>query len=354
MARPIRIEQAGGWYHVTARGNERRPIYRDNRDRRHFCALLAETVARFQVRLHAFVLMDNHYHLLVELTQPNLSRAMQWLNVSYSVWFHRRHGRSGHLFQGRFKSVAVDREAWGLGLSRYIHLNPVRLGKLGLSKTEQRRVRAGVAGRPDAAVVQERIRLLRRHRWSSYRAFIGLGKRPAWLTCDEVLGLGGGEAEERRGRYRDYVETAVREGLVQSPWEELKEQVVLGSQEFLAGLREKLAGDAREQRGVRRLKQAGLGPGDAVRAVEWVRGEKWETFRDRHGDGGRDMVFYLGRRVCAAKLDDLAQLAGVKEYATVAMAVKRFEARLRKTPTLRKQCGQAEEWLRNPENWGVT
>src|SRR6185436_10718972 len=105
-------------------GIERRPIFLDNRDRQHFLELLDEWTARFALSLHAYVLMDNHYHLLIELSHPNLSRAVQWLNVSYSVWFNRRHQRSGYLFQGRFKSVVVDPVGWGLGMSAYIHLNP--------------------------------------------------------------------------------------------------------------------------------------------------------------------------------------------------------------------------------------
>src|SRR5262245_7521982 len=104
MARPLRIERPGGRYHVTARGNERRAIYRDDRDRLRFLELLGEARERYGVRVHAYVLMDNHFHLLVETPEANLSRAMQWLNVSYSVWFNRRRDRSGHLFQGRFHS----------------------------------------------------------------------------------------------------------------------------------------------------------------------------------------------------------------------------------------------------------
>jgi putative transposase len=146
MARAVRIERAGGWYHVTARGNERRAIYRDPRDRQHFCAVLAETVGTFRLVLHVFVLMDNHYHLLVETPEPNLSRAMQWLNVSYSVWFNRRHGRSGHLFQGRYKAIVVDPVGWGLELSRYVHLNPVRVGRLGLDKRVRRQTESGSGG----------------------------------------------------------------------------------------------------------------------------------------------------------------------------------------------------------------
>src|SRR6266508_2419916 len=119
MARLLRLERAGAWYHITARGNERRVIYREERDRAHFLELIPEWLERFDCRLHAYVLMDNHYHLLLQTRQANLSRAMQWLNVSYTVWFNRRHQRVGHLFQGRFKSVIVEPETWALGLSRY-------------------------------------------------------------------------------------------------------------------------------------------------------------------------------------------------------------------------------------------
>src|SRR6266850_581799 len=116
MARPLRIERAGGWYHLTARGNERQPIYRSPRDYQHFCELLAETIDRFRWRLHAYVLMRNHFHLLVETLEPNLCASMQWLGVSYSVWFNRKHQRSGHLFQGRFKSIIVDPSVWSVSL----------------------------------------------------------------------------------------------------------------------------------------------------------------------------------------------------------------------------------------------
>src|SRR5262245_23542046 len=112
MARLLRVDRPGLWYHLSARGNERRVVFREELDRHHFLELLAQWVERFEVRLHAYVLMDNHYHLLAQTRAPNLSQAMQWLNVSYSVWFNRRHQRVGHLFQGRFKSVIVDPQTW--------------------------------------------------------------------------------------------------------------------------------------------------------------------------------------------------------------------------------------------------
>jgi putative transposase len=337
MARPLRIERAGGWYHITARGNERRAIYRDNRDRQHFCELLADMVSQFNLVLHAFVLMDNHYHLLVELREANLSRAVQWLNTSYSLWFNRRHGRCGHLFQGRFKSVIVDAPSWGLALSRYLHLNPVRIGKLGLSKHAQQQLRAGAGGAPGVAAVQTRTAQLRRYRWSSYRAYIGLAQVPSWLECQTVLKLGGGRKKEGRRNYREYVEAAVREGLAKSPWEELKEQVVLGSQEFVTGLKKHLAGDEREQRGARRLREQRPELARVIRCVEAVKGEKWEVFCDRRGDSGRELVLYLGRRVCGLKLRELGQSIGAQEYATVAMAIKRFGTSLQEDRALQKE-----------------
>ena len=121
VARQLRLNRAGLWYHVTARGNERKPIYRDNRDRLHFVELFAGWRELFRLHLHAYVLMPNHYHLLLETTEANLSRAMQWLNTSYTVWFNRRHQRTGHVLQGRFKAVVVEADRWALGLSRYIH-----------------------------------------------------------------------------------------------------------------------------------------------------------------------------------------------------------------------------------------
>jgi REP element-mobilizing transposase RayT len=189
MPRLLRLEQAGAWYHVTARGNEQRSIYRDERDRRHFLELLPEWLDRFRVRLYAYVLMDNHYHLLLMTQDANLSRAMQWLNTNYSGWFNRRHRRAGHLFQGRFKAVVVEPESWALGLSRYVHLNPVRVKRLGLDKAAQRAQREGAGGLPDPRLISQRLEQLRQHRWSSYRAYGGWEKPPAWLECETVLAL---------------------------------------------------------------------------------------------------------------------------------------------------------------------
>jgi REP element-mobilizing transposase RayT len=131
MARPLRIERPGGRFHVTARGNERKAIYRRDSDRFHFLELLSEATERFAIRIHAYVLMDNHFHLLVETPQANLSRAVQWLNVSYSIWFNRRHQRVGHLFQGRFKSLVIEDDAGWAGGRALPSPQPGAPGRLG-------------------------------------------------------------------------------------------------------------------------------------------------------------------------------------------------------------------------------
>jgi putative transposase len=320
MARPLRIERAGGWYHITARGNERREIFYQDSDRRHFLELLEAMVEMFRVRLHAYVLMSNHYHLLLAIQRTNLSAAIQWLNVSYSVWFNRRHGRSGHLFQGRFKSVLVERESWGLEVSRYIHLNPVRVVRLGLGKSQRQHSRAVGVEKIEPEPIRQRVQALRRYRWSSYRAYIGAARIPSWLRTGEVLELGGKERQAAE-RYREYCEEAICQGIQLSPWDHVIGQAVLGTERFVA----RAAASVGQAEGGRRLrKQQGLEA--VIAAVERVTGEKWEAFRDRHGDAGRDLVLWLGRKQCELSHRELSQKAGIA-YASAATAVRRFSAR---------------------------
>jgi REP-associated tyrosine transposase len=330
MARPLRLERPGVWYHVTSRGNERRPIFWDDRDRLHFCKLLAAMVENFSLVLHAYVLMDNHFHLLLETPEANLSRAMQWLNVSYSVWFNRRHQRVGHLLQGRYKAIVVDPLGWGLQVSRYVHLNPARVRQLGVDKAGQQRSRVGAVEAPDPALVRKRIERLRRYQWSSYRAYLGLAQASSWLRCEDVQGrMGGKPGRRRREAYREYVESALRQGLPDRPWASLKEQVLLGTEEFVRQMGSVLQGDAREQTGLRRLQGQPQFSG-VMQAVERLKGERWEAFRDRYGDWGRDLALYVGRKVCGLKLKDLGAAVGGIDYVSVSAAVRRFSLRAQK------------------------
>ena len=328
MARPLRIEIPWGRYHLCARGNERRDIFRDDRDRQHFLELLAELPERFGTRMHAFVLMPNHFHLLLETPEANLSRTGQWLNVSYSVWFNRRHRRSGHLFQGRFGAVIIEDDAGFQEVGRYIHLNPVRVGRLGLGKTERAAAKAGLSSKPSAQVVAERLKLLRGWKWSSYPSYAGYHSAPEWLT-QELLGslCGGRNLKERQVAVRSYTEEAVREGLLERPWDRLIGGVVLGSEEYARKLYKKVKGNVREQPSLRRVGQS-VEWAEIVKAVASVKGKPWEEFRDRHGDWGRDAVLWLGRRVGRLTLKELSKGVGELDYSTAGTAVSRFQRRL--------------------------
>jgi REP element-mobilizing transposase RayT len=327
MARPLRIEIPGAWYHVTARGNERRPIFRGDRDLARFIELLEEMVERYRVRLHGYVLMTNHYHLIVETPGGNLSRAMQWLNVSYSTWFNRRHRRSGHLFQGRFKAIIVDPKEWGLALSRYVHLNPLRTREHGLSKAQRQEAETGRRKAATKKEIESRLMALNSYRWSSYRAFAGFEPEPAWLETAGVAGLTGGNEGGWRRKYRALVEEGAREG-ASSPWPALEAQLVLGNRTLLEDVRGQLKGGKREHPGKRAFKRRRSFE-EVVSAVARHRGEAWEDFSQRRGDPGREMVWWLARRHCGLTLRELGQRAGAADYAAVGMALSRFEARKR-------------------------
>ena len=126
MARPYRLQIENGLYHITSRGNERRQIYLDDSDYKKFLEYVGKAKEKYKVYLYAYVLMSNHYHLLIETTQENLSHLMHYLNGSYTSYFNWKHKRHGHLFQGRYKSILVDKETYFMELTRYIHLNPVK------------------------------------------------------------------------------------------------------------------------------------------------------------------------------------------------------------------------------------
>lgn len=344
MARALRVEFDGAWYHVTMRGNERRAIFRGDEDRIRLLKLLGESSARFGWRVHAYAFMPNHYHLMVETPTGGLSRAMQWLNVSYTVWFNRRHRRAGHLFQGRFKAVVVEAERWGAELSRYVHLNPVRVARLGLGKGERALRRAGPTEGASRELIAQRRETLRRFRWSSYRAYIGLEQGPPWLVVSDVRALLGGARGKAAQTYRAYVEEALREGLAESPLEKVEAQLVLGGAELLRRVRQALGGGRRrEQSGARRLAQRDFA--EVMATVATLKGERWEDFRDRHGDWGRDLALWLGRRHCGLKLAQLGRAVGGIDYATVSVACRRWEKRVTSERRLRRLQDRALQML---------
>ena len=327
MARPLRLEVEDGWYHLTARGNERRTIYRRAQDYRHFLELLGELDERFGVRVAAYALMPNHYHLLIRLGRRELSRAMQWLNLSYGAWFNAAHGRSGHVFQGRFHGVLIEDEgSWVLEASTYIHLNPVRVAALGLHKRTRPAERRGILPAPTAGQVRERLDVLRAYRWSSYRATVGLEDKPDWLAADELLRRVGGARE-----YQFMVENGVRQGEPE-PWlSRIQMGLAFGSEPFAEQVRQLATRPniLHREHPHRRSLVSRVDLKQVVRAVEGLKGEPCVAFRDRHGDSGRDLIWWAGRRFGGLPLATLAAWAGGVDYSTVSAAVGRLSRRAR-------------------------
>jgi hypothetical protein len=299
--------------------------------------LLGESTQQFGIRVHAYVLMDNHYHLLIETPEANLSRALHWINVAYSIWFNLVHDRVGHLFQGRFTGIVIEDDAGWQEVGRYVHLNPVRVGKLGLNKEDRAASREGLGPAPAAELVAERLRCLREFRWSSYRAYAGYTRPVEWLWCQPLEALCGGRTPaERHAALREYTEHPVRQGALERPWDRLVAGMVLGSEGFAKKLRQALRGNPREQPAARALKGR-LSWEQILAALERVKGQAWAQFCQAHGDWGRDAALWLGRKRGRYTLPELGQLAGGMDYSAVGKAVSRFERRLTQDRHLRSE-----------------
>ncbi len=213
MARPLRIEFAGALYHITSRGDGGDDIYIDDNDRENFLAVLGHVCERFNWVCHSYCLMSNHYHLLIETPEGNLSQGMRQLNGVYTQRFNRNHERVGHVFQGRYKAILVHKDTYSLELSRYIVLNPVRAGM---------------------------VRSAKYWPWSSYRATAGLSSVPGWLHVNWLLS---GFATRKRKAIELY-RTFVAQGRGQpSPWQQLKNQIYLGDEAFVDEMQCKIAED---------------------------------------------------------------------------------------------------------------
>jgi len=285
MARPLRIEFPGAVYHVTSRGNARQPIFNDDEDKGGFLDTLSIVVERFNLLCHAYCLMENHYHLLVETPKGNLSKGMRELNGVYTQRFNQRHRRAGHLFQGRYKAILVEKDRHLLSLCRYVVLNPIRVGLI--KRPEQ-------------------------WRWSSYGATMGIKSRPSFLTIDWILSQFGGRRRAAREAYKRFVTgKADRE----SPWEALKGQIFLGTEEFiqnLGGLLEKKV----EIKEVPRVQRYAARP--PLRGLFKGKMEKRRAVGDR---AIYDAYVHYGYT-----MKEIADHFGL-HYATISRAIKRMEGR---------------------------
>ncbi len=207
MARPVRMDYPDTFYHVLSRGNERRKIFRDPQDYSRFIDTIKRMVERFHVEVHAYVLMSNHYHLLIRTRHANLSKTIQWLGLTYSIWFNRRYKRSGHLFQGRFKSFVIENDRYFTAMCLYIHRNPLR-----------------------ARMVES----LLDYPWSSYPVYVKASKKASWLTTSLVLGMYSRRRKRLVEAHKAYA------GEEKKLLNELKYGLFLGSARFVEKMKERL------------------------------------------------------------------------------------------------------------------
>ena len=337
MARPLRVNQAGGWYHVMNRGIERREIFLGDRDRSHFVELIGLLLERYGIEVHAYCLMDNHYHLAVCTPLGNLSEGMKWLGQSYSTWFNRKHQRVGPLFQGRFKSLPVDAEDWLWQLTFYIHLNPVRTETFGLGKRRNKDEGMGLVAPPTPEEVSVRLKALRTYRWSSFRCYAGYGSAPDWLQTSKVLDAAGKSHRDRHLRYREMTKDQVRRGIQETTFEQFKEQIAVGSAEFLEKIKSYVdPNNAREYEGRFRFKR--IVPLEKV--IEVLEEHKAEPMRDwvgRHGDLGKWMLLWLAHRYCGLTQAELGEKVGDMDYSSVSAGIRRFNKKIQTERRLKKQ-----------------
>jgi putative transposase len=277
MVRPLRLEFAGALYHVMARGNRREALYLDDADFAQFLVTLGEVCERFNWLLHAYCLMTNHYHLLIETPDGNLSRGMRQLNGVYTQYFNRRHRKVGHLFQGRYKAVLVQKDAYLLELSRYVVLNPVRA---------------------------RMVELPQEWFWSSYRAALGLEESPPWLETDWLLAQFGQRREEALPAYVAFVAAGVQ---AKSPLEEVRHQLFLGDDAFIARF-----ADAKRREELSEVSRAQRRP--MARSLA--------AYAEAHSR--RDQAMAQAYRSGGYTMKEIADYFGV-HYMTVSRAVRKYE-----------------------------
>jgi REP element-mobilizing transposase RayT len=310
MARALRIEYPGAFYHVTSRGNERREIFLDAREREQFLICLESASLRYGALIHVYCLMSNHYHLLVETPHGNLSRIMKHINGAYTGYFNKKRARAGHLFQGRYKAILVDKDEYARELSRYIHLNPVR---------------AGLAAKPGGYL------------WSSYNAYAGEVSGPPWLHREFILSLFGREENTAPNRYRDFVESDTGRDRA-NPFENVTASTLLGRESFVNWVREKFLKEAHEDRELPALRQlAGRPTLESIRAAVESRFplDRWMT---------RRVGIYLCRCHTGLKLNEIGTAYGVGESA-VTQVSRRLVEEMKQSDSFRETVGMLEREL---------
>jgi len=304
MSRPLRIEYPGAFYHIINRGNAKEKIFLNDRDREKFLEYLKAALDRFSLIVHTYCLMDNHYHLLIETSEANISKAMQWLNGSYAVYFNRKRDRSGHLFQGRFKAILIDADEYLQALSRYIHLNPVR-AKLVSSPGD--------------------------YKWSSYNVLIGKAKAPEWLEVSYLLGYFHKTRKRAMQLFQKFCEEIDVESL-KNPSRDASKGYILGDEDFVKWIQENLISLRLDEREIPLLRRLKLRP-----TVDKIIEEVGEEFGCQVGDiievgkkrnRAREVAIYLSQLHTVFTGKELGKFFGQISGGRISMVQKKVKAEI--------------------------
>lgn len=326
MARPLRIQFPGAHYHITCRGIEGRRIYGGDGDRRKFIALLTESLAIYQVILSAYVLMRNHFHLLLQTRKANCAEFMRHINICYTGWFNWRYHRRGNLYQGRYKAFLVDADNYLMEVSRYLHLNPVR-----------------VSSRQDMNY-REQWEYARRYCWSSLRGYLDATQAEKCLDYDRILSRIGG-----RSAYADFVIDGLRRGLT-DPFQQVQGQVILGDTGFVKEVNRHIKrGSRREQPSFQALTRD-MNAVEPEVLMAWLLREGGidkGQLEPRRGNGiYRGLAAELLYRYCEITLVQIGRLLGGIDYMAVAQLRARFKDKVDGDADMREKYAQLETRLK--------
>ncbi|MBW2609865.1 MAG: transposase [Deltaproteobacteria bacterium] len=310
MSRPLRINYPGAFYHITSRGNERKPVFKSKKDREKFLEYLESATLRYDAVIHVYCLLDNHYHLLLETPSGNLPQIMRHINGAYTTYFNVKRERSGHLFQGRYKSILVDIDEYAKELSRYIHLNPVR---------------AKIVENPEE------------YKWSSYQDYIGLRRTPEWLAKNLILGYFGNKISVAQKGYEKFIDSLI-DKKYDSPLNETVSSTLLGPADFIDYIKEYFLKDKKIVSDIPALKE--LSEKVSIKDIL----KKTDQIFQKDAGLARSVKIYLCQRYTGYKLKDIGAFFGIGESG-VSQASRRIAQRIDKDKALRKKINKIEQKL---------
>jgi REP element-mobilizing transposase RayT len=327
MARQLRIEYEGAFYHVISRGARKDKIFFNATDKLKFLGKLGEAVDKFNLKIHSYVLMDNHYHLLKETPEGNLSKAMHYINTSYSNWFKSKHQTIGSVFQGRYKSILVEKEAYFLALSAYIHLNPVR---------------AAIVDKPE------------KYGWSSFNDFFRIKKSIPWLFSSDILNMFSGN----RKAYKTFVHYFMIKGNEIQKEDIIGKYGILGSEEFRDQTVKKFhpnpeakKSDQREKPDLRHLTRLDKENIKNI-IVKIFQVKEKDLLSKKRGNIYRKVFLYGLKKYTDLSLREIGEMMDM-DYAAVSQMVKRFIADLEKKENLRVIVTKFDEEVKNCKKGNV-